>query len=157
MDMPIKFDTLLYVRNLIEAGIPADQAEAQAMALSQALAEATVAPSELVLLRTDMTARIEMLRADLYAKLEALEERINLKLEALEEHVNAQLEALEERVNAKLEALEERFNAKLEALEQRLRAYVDRKLTTVYWMVGISLSLHAVTIGLLVRILDRMP
>ncbi|MHA4868541.1 CCDC90 family protein [Duganella sp. PWIR1] len=113
MNMPIKFDTHEYVRNLIEAGIPADQAEAQAMALSQAMAEATVTPSELVLLRTDMTARIEMLRADIYAK--------------------------------------------LEALEQRLKAYVDRKLTTVFWMVGISLSLHAVTIGMQMRILDRMP
>jgi chromosome segregation ATPase len=124
MDMPIKFDTHQYIRNLIEAGIPADQAEAQALALSHALAEATVAPSELVLLRTEMTARIEMLRADIYAKLEALEER---------------------------------FNTKLEALEQRLRAYVDRKLTTVYWMVGISLSLQIVSIGMQLRILDRLP
>ncbi|SDH25843.1 MULTISPECIES: hypothetical protein [unclassified Duganella] len=113
MTMPIKFNTLEYVRNLIEAGIPAEQAEAQASALSHALAEATVAPSELVLLRTDMIARIEMLRADIYAK--------------------------------------------LEALEQRLRAYVDRKLTAVYWMVGISLALQAVQITALVYVISRLP
>jgi hypothetical protein len=135
MNMPIKFDTLEYVRNLIEAGIPADQAEAQANALSQALAEATVAPSELLLLRTDMTARIEMLRADIYAKLEALEKFVIAELEALGQHVNA----------------------KLEALEQRLRAYIDRRLTTVYWMVGISLALQVVTIGTLLKILERLP
>lgn len=140
--MPIKFDTLEYTRSLIEAGIPAQQAEAQALALTQALAEATVAPSEVVLLRTDMTARIEMLRADIYARLEALEKDFNAKLEALEERVNAKLEALEERLNAKLEALEERFHG---------------KLTTVYWMVGISLTLHAVTIGMLLKILERLP
>ncbi|HCT26374.1 MAG TPA: hypothetical protein DIW85_09165 [Stenotrophomonas sp.] len=133
--MPIKFDTLEYTRSLIEAGIPAPQAEAQAAALSQAMAEATVAPSELVLLRTDMTARIEMLRIEM----------------------NEKFDALRAEMNAKLEALEERFNAKLEALEQRLRAYIDRKLVTVYWMVGISLALHAVTIGMLVRIIDRLP
>jgi chromosome segregation ATPase len=142
MNMPIKFDTLEYTRSLIEAGIPAQQAEAQALALTQALAEATVAPSEVVLLRTDMTARIEMLRADIYARLEALEKDFNAKLEALEERVNAKLEALEERLNAKLEALEERFHG---------------KLTTVYWMVGISLTLHAVTIGMLLKILERLP
>lgn len=135
MNMPIKFDTLEYVRRLIEAGIPADQAEAQASALSDVLAEATVAPSELVLLRTDMIARIEMLRTDIYAKLEALEERFN----------------------AKLEALEERFNAKLEALEQRLIARFSAKITTLYWMAGISMALHAVTIAMLVKIIDRLP
>jgi hypothetical protein len=135
MNMPIKFDTLEYVRRLIEAGIPADQAEAQANALSDVLAEATVAPSELVLLRTDMIARIEMLRADIYAKLEALEERFN----------------------AKLEALEQRFNVKLEALEQRLITKFNAKITTLYWMAGISMALHAVTIAMLVKIIDRLP
>ena len=120
MNMPIKFDTLEYARKLAEAGIPAAQAEAQANALSDALAEATVAPSELVLLRTDMIARIEMLRTDIYAKLKALEERFN----------------------AKLEALEARMNAKFNAL---------------YWMVGISMTLHAVTIAMLVKIMDRLP
>ncbi|MRW84414.1 hypothetical protein GJ698_09980 [Pseudoduganella sp. FT26W] len=157
MNMPIKFDTLEYTRSLIEAGIPAPQAEAQAAALSQAMAEATVAPSELVLLRTDMTARIEMLRIEMNEKFDALRAEMNAKLEALEEQFNSKLEALEERFNAKLEALEGRFNAKLEALEQRLRAYIDRKLVTVYWMVGISLALHAVTIGMLVRVIDRLP
>lgn len=120
MNMPIKFDTLEYIRRLIEAGIPADQAEAQANALTEVLSEATVAPSELVLHRSDMIARIEMLKADLYAKLEALEERFN----------------------AKLKAWEERFNARLEALEARMNA----KFTALYWMVGISLTLHAVTL-----------
>jgi siderophore synthetase component len=146
MNMPIKFDTLEYVRRLIEAGIPADQAEAQASALSDVLAEATVAPSELVLLRTDMIARIEMLRTDIYAR-----------LEALEADVSAKLEALEDRFNAKLEALEDRFNAKLEALEQRLIARFSAKITTLYWMTGISMALHAVTITMLVKIMDRLP
>lgn len=135
MNMPIKFDTLEYVRRLIEGGIPADQAEAQANALSDVLSEATVAPSELVLLRADMIARIEMLRADIYAKLEALEERIN----------------------AKLQAWEERFNAKLEALEQRLITKFNAKITTLYWMAGISMALHAVTIAMLLKILARLP
>ena len=135
MTMPIKFDTLEYARKLAESGIPPDQAEAQANALSDVLAEATVGPSELVLLRTDMIARIEMLRTDIYARLEALEERINIKLEALEE----------------------RFNAKLEALEQRLIARFNAKFVTLYWMAGISLALHAVTLGVLLKMSSRLP
>jgi chromosome segregation ATPase len=135
MNMPIKFDTLEYARKLAESGIPADQAEAQANALSDVLAEATVAPSELVLLRTDMITRIEMLRTDIYAKLEALEQRFNTKLEALEERVNA----------------------KLEALEQRLIARFNAKFVTLYWMVGISLTLHVVTLGVLLKMFSRLP
>jgi len=146
MTMPIKFDTLQYTQSLIDAGIPPVQAEAQAQALTQAMDEATVAPSELVLLRTDMIARIEMLRIEM-----------NEKFDALRAEMNAKFDALRAEMNAKLEALEDRFNAKLEALEQHLRAYIDRKLTTVYWMVGISLALHAVTIGMLVRVIDRLP
>ncbi|MES2347147.1 MAG: hypothetical protein V4641_06195 [Pseudomonadota bacterium] len=113
MNMPIKFNTFEYARKLAEAGIPPDQAEAQANALSDALAEATVGPSELVLLRTDMIARIEMLRTDIYAK--------------------------------------------LEALEQRLIARFNAKFVTLYWMVGISLALHAVTLGVLLKISSRLP
>jgi hypothetical protein len=59
--------------------------------------------------------------------------------------------------NSKLEILEKGVNAKIEMLEQRLRAYIDRKLTTVYWMVGICLTLHAVSIGMLLKILERLP
>lgn len=109
MTMPIKFDTLRYTNSLIEAGIPPEQAEAQAIALTQAMDEATVAPSELVLLRTDMIARIDMLRTEMNGKFEAL------------------------------------------------RTYVDRKLTTVYWMVGLSLALHAVQITALIYIISRLP
>jgi uncharacterized protein YPO0396 len=135
MNMPIKFDTLEYARKLAEAGIPVDQAEAQANALSDVLSEATVGPSELVLLRSDMVARIEMLRTDMYAKFKALEADMSAKLEALGEH----------------------FNARLEALEQRLIARFSAKITTLYWMAGISMALHAVTIGMLLKVLNRLP
>ena len=146
MNMPIKFDTLEYARKLAEAGIPVDQAEAQANALSDVLSEATVGPSELVLLRSDMVARIEMLRTDMYAKFKALEADMSAKLEALGDHLNA-----------KLEALGEHFNARLEALEQRLIGQFSAKITTLYWMAGISMALHAVTIGMLLKILNRLP
>ena len=143
--MPIKFDTLQYTNSLIEAGIPPEQAEAQAIALTQAMDEATVTPSELVLLRSDLIARIEMLRIEM-----------NEKFDALRAEMNEKFDALRAEMNDKLEALEERFNAKLELLEQRLRTYIDSKLTTVYWMVGLSLALHAVQITALIYIISRL-
>lgn len=79
MAMPIKFDTLEYTRSLVEAGIPAADAEAHANALSLAMAEATVSPGELLLLRTDVLARIEILRSSVDAKIEALRAEMNAK------------------------------------------------------------------------------
>jgi hypothetical protein len=74
--MPIKFDTLEYTRHLINAGIPATQAEAQARALSEAMVE-IVSSSELLLLKTDIIARIEMLRTHMDAKIDALRAEMN--------------------------------------------------------------------------------
>ncbi|TFW21975.1 hypothetical protein [Duganella callida] len=62
MTMPIKFDTLEYAKKLIAAGVPQTQAEAQSQALQEALIEGTVTPGDLLMLKTDMIARIEMLK-----------------------------------------------------------------------------------------------
>ena len=112
MNMPIKFDTLEYARKLAEAGIPQAQASAQALALSEALAESTVTPGELLLLRTDLIARLEMQKHD---------------LEILKRDVEI------------------------------FKARVDAKFTTAFWMIGISMALHAVTIAMLFNILARLP
>jgi uncharacterized small protein (DUF1192 family) len=116
MTMPIKFDTLVYTKRLVEAGIPPDQAETHAHALLAALSESTVAPSELVLVRSDLIARIDMLRTEMNTRIAE--------------------------VNAKIEAL---------------RAEMTAKFSTVSWMLGVSFALHAVTIGMLWKILDRLP
>ena len=72
MTMPIKFDTLEYARRLAEAGIPADQADAHAQALSEALATASVTPAELVLVRSELLARMDMLKSEIDARFDHL-------------------------------------------------------------------------------------
>ncbi len=129
--MPIKFDTLRYTNSLIEAGIPPEQAEAQAIALTQAMDEATVAPSELVLLRTDILARIEMLRIEMDGKFRELRAEMDRKFNELRAEMNGKFDAM--------------------------RAYIDRKLTTVYWMIGLTLALQAVQITALIYIISRLP
>ena len=112
MNMPIKFDTLEYARKLAASGIPQAQASAQAQALSEALAEATVTPGELVLLRTDLIARIEIVKHD-----------VDILRQDLE----------------------------------KFKTSVNAKFTTLFWMVGISMVLHAVTIATLLEVLARLP
>ncbi|PHV09268.1 hypothetical protein CSQ96_01900 [Janthinobacterium sp. BJB412] len=139
MTMPIQFDTLQYAKRLEEAGIPSGLAEAQAQALSDLLADTIVVPGDLVLLKTDLIARVELLRHDTLARFELLKH----ELDAMEQRVNARLEALELRINGKLEALEQRINSKLEALEQR----INGKFTTLHWVLGAMLLLHIATLA----------
>lgn len=84
MTMPIKFDTLEYARRLAEAGIPADQADAHAQALSDALATASVTPAELVLVRSELLARMDMLKSEVYARIDLLKVEIDARFERLE-------------------------------------------------------------------------
>lgn len=129
--MPIKFDTLEYTRNLVDAGIPAADAEAHANALSQAMAEATVSPSELLLLRTDVLARIEILRTSFDAKIDALSASVDAKIDALRAELNAKIETLRAEVNAKIDAL---------------RVEMKARLAGLYMLVGLTLLLQVATL-----------
>jgi hypothetical protein len=127
MTMPIRFDTLEYARKLAaDAGLSPAQAEAQAQALGDAMAEATVSPSELVLLRSDLIARMDILKSDMVAKMDVLKTDL-------------------------LKALERRFDAKLEALEQRMSA----RFTTAYWLLAILLAVQGATMAAVVNLLLR--
>ncbi|RFP12966.1 MULTISPECIES: hypothetical protein [unclassified Duganella] len=120
MNMPIKFDTLSYARKLEEAGLPQQQAEAQSLALRDALAESTVTPGDMLLLKTDLIARLEILRSDVYAQIEKLRCDLQRQIDELKAHMNI------------------RFNI-------------------LYMVTGLSLVLHGVTLGVLFKILSRLP
>jgi DNA anti-recombination protein RmuC len=160
MTMPIKFDTLEYTKRLVEAGIPPDQAETHAHALLAALSESTVAPSELVLVRSDLIARIEMLRTEMTAKIDELRAEMTAKIDELRAEMTAKIDELRAEMTGKIDELRAEMNAKIAEVNAKieaLRAEMNAKFTTVYWMLGVSFALHAVTIGMLWKILDRLP
>jgi hypothetical protein len=127
MTMPIKFDTLEYARRLAEAGIPADQADAHAQALSEALATASVTPAELVLVRSELLARMDTLKSEVYARIDLLKVEIDARLDRIEERVDG------------------------------IEALVESKLRPLRWLLGIALAGQAVTLGLVALILTRLP
>ena len=127
MTMPIKFDTLEYARRLVEAGIPADQADAHAQALSEALATASVTPAELVLVRSELLARMDTLKSEVYARIDLLKVEIDARLDRIEERVDG------------------------------IEALVESKLRPLRWLLGIALAGQAVTLGLVALILTRLP
>lgn len=120
MDMPIKFDTLAYAKKLEEAGLPQQQAEAQSLALRDALAESTVTPGDLVLLKTDVVARIEMLRTEMQAQIEKLRGDLQGQIAKLRSDLQGRIDAL--------------------------KAHMDARFNILYVLTGLSLLLHVVTL-----------
>ena len=142
MTMPIKFDTLEYARRLAEAGIPADQADAHAQALSDALATASVTPAELVLVRSELLARMDMLKSEVYARIDLLKVEIDARLD---------------RLNIEIDARFERLNVEIDGRFERLYIEIDAKLRPLRWLLGVALAGQLVTLALVGMILTRLP
>ena len=84
MTMPIHINSLEYAKKLAAAGIPALQADAQAQALYDVLAQSTVVvPDDLTVLRTDILARIDVVKVELNARIDALENYVRAKFKTL--------------------------------------------------------------------------
>jgi hypothetical protein len=135
MTMPIKFDTLEYARRLVEAGIPADQADAHAQALSDALATASVTPAELVLVRSELLARMDTLKSEVYARIDLLKVEIDARFDQLKIEIDARFDQLKIEIDARFES----------------------KLRPLRWLLGIALAGQVVALGLAAVILTRLP
>ncbi|RZT05486.1 hypothetical protein SAMN05216319_5219 [Duganella sp. CF402] len=160
MTMPIKFDTREYAKTLAEAGVPQDQADAHAQALLAALSEGTVTPGEVVVLKAEVMARIDALKAEVMARIDAVKAEVMGRIDAVKAEVMAQIDAVKAEVMAQIDAVKAEVMAEIVALKhqlQVLKVRVDAKFTIVFCMLGVSFALHAVTIGMLWRILDRLP
>jgi hypothetical protein len=91
MDMPIRFDIAEYTKTLTESGVPLDQAEAHALALSRALSEGTPASSELVLVKHELLMRIDMLKQEVNARMDLLKQELTQEFDAKLAQLRAEL------------------------------------------------------------------
>lgn len=86
MTMPIHINTLEYANKLTAAGIAQPQANAQALALYDALTQSiVVVPDDLTLLKTDILARIDVLKVEVNGRIDAVELSISAKIDALQQ------------------------------------------------------------------------
>ena len=128
MDMPIRFDIVEYTKTLTESGVPLDQAEAHALALSRALSEGTPASSELVLVKHELLMRMDVLKQEVNAKMDVLKQEVSAKMDVLKQE------------------LTQEFDAKLAQLRAEL-------LSRISWFGGLSLAGTLLNTGLLVYLI----
>jgi hypothetical protein len=141
MTMPIKFDTLEYARRLAEAGIPADQADAHAQALSDALATASVTPAELVLVRSELLARMDMLKNDMLARMDLLKVEIDARFDLFKSEIDARFDL---------------FKSEIDARFERLEALTNTKFKVLYWLTGLSLVASGLTLAAQVFMMAKL-
>ena len=149
MTMPIKFDTLEYARRLAEAGIPADQADAHAQALSDALATASVTPAELVLVRSELLARMDMLKSELSAQMDLLKSEVYARIDLLKVEIDARFDRFRVEIDTRLDRFKVEIDTRFERLETGLRQ--------VRWLLGIALAGQVATLALVGVLLTRLP
>ena len=148
MTMPIKFDTLEYARRLAEAGIPPDQADAHAQALSEALATASVTPAELVLVRSELLARMDMLKSEVYARMDRLKVEIDARIDQLKVEIDARIDQLKVEIDARIDQLKVEIDARFD--------HLNAKFKVVYWLTGLSLAMSAVTLATQVYMMAKL-
>ena len=116
------FDTLKFANTLKTAGVPAQQAEAQAVAFAEV---------------------IQINFKDLATKDDVTQTKLELKQEIL---------AAEERQGTRIEASEQRLNARIDLVAaelKNLRTELKGELTLLKWMFGVGVT---VGLGVLVRL-----
>jgi len=59
MTMPIQFDTAQYIKTLLDAGVPHAQAQAHAIAMTQALSQPVANDADLTLVEMRMRAMLD--------------------------------------------------------------------------------------------------
>ncbi len=128
----VAFDTLKVARRLIDAGMPARQAEAQA----EMMAEAVVFNVDSLVTKDHLDARLEPLEARINGKFDSLEAKFEGALGSLEAKFDGKLDALGAQVGGKLEALGARIDGNLKALE----ANFDGKFRLLYWMMAVVIA-----------------
>lgn len=146
MDMPIRFDILEYTKLLMESGLPRDQAETHAVALSQALSEGTASSGELVLTKQELLMRMEVLKQEILARMEVLKQEMLARMELLKEEMLARMDRLKQEL---LTAIDFKI--------EQLRAELMPKINLAIWLSGLSLLGTLINSAMLVYLITHHP
>src|SRR5213078_4507309 len=91
MATTLQLDTLEYAKKLKTAGVPAEQAEAQATALGDALAQSVAFRGDLVSLENNLSTKMAHLESRLESKIESVESRLETKIETVKTELKLEL------------------------------------------------------------------
>lgn len=144
--MTSKFDALAHTKRLEGAGVPRDQAEVHAHALSEVVAE-FACRQDLLRLESSLRHEIEesekrlvlqikLVKTELTAKIDHVDAKID-RVDAKIDHVDAKIE----RVDAKVDNVDGRVGSLRSECEARFKA-IEHDLAVNRWLSGLIISLN---------------
>ena len=157
----IAFDTLAYVRRIVAAGVPRDQAEAQAEAMKEAFVhnvDALVTRDYLDTRFTEFETRVEANMDKRFSAMEAsVAERfteMGKQFLGLETRMDQRFSAMEASVDQRFLGLESRMDQQFLGLESRMDvqfAAINTELRWLKWLIvtGIAATVWPSLIGLI--------
>jgi len=143
--MPFKFNTLAYANKLVETGMPRAQAETQALALHEALSEGTVSPGELLILKTELTTRVDAVKHELIARIDAVKHELIARIDAVKHELIARIDVVKTELTTHVDAVRHDVDV------------LKRKVNALFWVIGLVLVLQVGQIGTMIYIIGRLP
>ena len=134
----IAFDTLAYVRRIVAAGVPREQAEAQADAMKEAFVhnvDALVTRDYLDTRFTEFETRVE---ANMDKRFTAMEINVDKRFRAMEIKVDKRFTAMEIKVDKQFAEVDARMDKRFDGLELRFER-IDSKFSRIYLMFGLTM------------------
>ena len=157
MDMPIRFDFIEYTKVLIEAGVPRDQAEAHALALTKAISEGTASSGELVLTRQELLMRMEVLKQEVVSRIDVLKEEIFSRIDVLKGEVFSHIDVLKHdlltRLDLRIDQLKQELAEQIDNKITALRAGLVPKFNLAIWLGGLSLAVSLINSAMMVYLI----
>ena len=137
----IAFDTLAYVRRIVAAGVPREQAEAQA----DAMQEAFVHNVDALVTRDYLDTRFTEFETRVEAHMDRRFTEVDQRFTAMETNVDQRFTAMEIKVDERFTEVDKRFTAmevsvdkRFDGLELRFER-IDSKFSRIYLMFGLTM------------------
>ena len=124
----VAFDTLAYVRRIVAAGVPREQAEAQA----DAMKEAFVHNVDALVTRDYLDTRFSEFETRVEANMDRRFTEIDKRFTAMEFSVDKRFTAMGARMDTRLAEQDARIDLKFEDITGQFRL--------VYWMLAVSIA-----------------
>ena len=123
------FDTLKYANTLKSAGVPPQQAEAQANAMADALS-------------------VNLSNLATKDDLKLGNQKLSAEMKEADQRLSAEMKEGDQKLSARIDQLEQKLSARIDQLDQKLTAKIDVAVTKLSgeqvwmrWMVGVQITL----------------
>ena len=131
----VAFDTLAYVRRIVAAGVPREQAEAQA----DAMKEAFVHNVDALVTRDYLDTRFSEFETRVEANMDRRFTEMDKRFAAMEFSVDKRFTEQDARIDTRFSKQDARLDARFSAIDLKFEG-INGQFRLVYWMLAVVIA-----------------